>query len=361
MLTPASPARGWLVLVAVLPGIFLTLADATVMSVAIPQIIRSMTASVIAVSWVMNGYNLVLTVLFLTDGAAGRPLRAPARVRARASRCSRWPRIGCATADTVQVLIALPRGAGGRRGRGRAGVAGAAHAGVPGAPPGFAAGLFGALSSAAAAFGPVLGGVLVQRWDWPAIFWFNLPVGALGVVLALALIPRRPRDGRRRPLDWVGVALSCAGLLCLTLAIIQGNEWGWLSAPILGLFAGAAAILAGFVLWELRIPSPLFDLRHFRDRTWAAASAAIMTVDIAMMGAMFMLVIFMVAMMDYTELKAGLDDRHAAGGRPHHRAVRRPPRGPRRRPAPGRARRGAGGGRPGRHGPALAHGAAWTR
>ena len=62
------PTRGWLVLVAVLPGIFLTLADATVMSVAVPQIIRSMTASVIAVSWVMNGYNLVLTVLFLTMG-----------------------------------------------------------------------------------------------------------------------------------------------------------------------------------------------------------------------------------------------------------------------------------------------------
>ena len=209
-------------------------------------------------------------------------------------------------ADTVQVLVAFRV----VQGIGAAAVVPASLAllmrAYPARRQGFAAGLFGALSSAAAAFGPVLGGVLVQKWDWQAIFWFNLPVGALGVVLALALIRRRPPAAAGARLDWAGVALSSAGLLCLTLAIIQGNEWGWLSAQILGLFAAAAVILAGFVFWELRISAPLFDLRHFRDRTWAAASAAIMTVDVAMMGAMFMLVIFMVAMMDYTELKAGL-------------------------------------------------------
>ncbi len=300
-----APARSWLVLIAVLPGIFLTLADATVMSVAVPQIIRSMSASVISVSWVMNGYNLVLTVLFLTMGRLGDRF-GHKRVFTLGLAVFTAASLGCATAHTVQVLIAF-----------RVVQAVGASAVVPSSlallmqayparRQGFAAGLFGALSSAAAAFGPVLGGVLVQRWDWPAIFWFNLPAGALGVVLALVLIPRRRSLPERAPLDWLGVALSCAGLFSLTLAIIQGNEWGWTSAGILGLFAAAAALLATFVLWELRIPSPLFDLRHFRDRTFAAASAAIMTVDTAMMGAMFMLVIFMVAMMDYTELKAGL-------------------------------------------------------
>ena len=108
---------------------------------------------------------------------------------------------------------------------------------------GFAAGLFGALSSAAAAAGPVLGGVLVQRWGWPAVFWFNVPVGALGVVLALTLVRRRGGQRSAEPLDWPGVGLVTAGLFCLTLAIIQGNDWGWTSAVILGLFAAAAAIL----------------------------------------------------------------------------------------------------------------------
>ena len=154
--------------------------------------------------------------------------------------------------------------------------------------------------------GLVQKGVLVQRWGWPAVFWFNLPVGALGVALALTLVRRRGGQRSAEPLDWPGVGLVTAGLFCLTLGIIQGNDWGWTSPVILGLFAAAAAILGVWIWWELRTSSPLFDLRLFRKRTFAAASSAIMTVDTAMMGTSFMLVIFMIAMMDYTELKAGL-------------------------------------------------------
>ena len=153
----------------------------------------------------------------------------------------------------------------------------------------------------------MLGGVLIQKWGWPAVFWFNIPVGLVGIVLALTLVRgRRPRPAADEALDWPGVGLFSAGLFCLTLALIQGNDWGWTSAAVLVLSAGAAAFLATWVWWELRTPSPLFDLRLFRNRTFAAASAAMVTVDTAMMGTSFMLVIFMIAMMDYSELKAGL-------------------------------------------------------
>lgn len=304
--SPDGPApRPWLVLVALLPGIVLTLADATIMSVAIPLIIRRLESTVISVSWVMNGYNLVLTVLFLTMGRLadryGHKLLfvLGLGVFTVAS-------YACAQAATIDQLIAfrVVQAVGG------AAVIPTALAillqAFPADRQGFAAGLFGALSSAAAAAGPVLGGVLVERWGWPAIFWFNLPAGAAGVALALALVPRR--RGRRADarLDWLGVGLSSAGLFCLTLGLIEGNDWGWRSATTLGLFAGAAALLGAFVLWELRTPSPLFDLRLFKQRTFAAATSAMVTVDTAMMGTMFMLVIFMVAMMNYSELKAGL-------------------------------------------------------
>jgi DHA2 family methylenomycin A resistance protein-like MFS transporter len=287
------------------PGIILTLADATVMSVAVPLIIRRLEGSVVSVSWVMNGYNLVLTVLFLTMGRLAdryghKRLFVLGLVLFTAAS------FFCARATSVDALVAW-----------RVAQAVGAAAVVPTAltlllrafpedRQGFAAGLFGALSSFAAAAGPVLGGVLVQRWGWPAVFWFNLPVGALGVVLALTLVRGRRQAHAAEPLDWPGVGLVTAGLFCLTLAIIQGNDWGWTSAVILGLFAAAAAVLALWVWWELRIDSPLFDLRLFRRRTFAAASSAIMTVDTAMMGTCFMLVIFMIAIMDYTELKAGL-------------------------------------------------------
>ncbi|HEX5642203.1 MAG TPA: DHA2 family efflux MFS transporter permease subunit [Thermoleophilia bacterium] len=295
----------WLVVLALAPGVFLTLADATVMSVAVPLIIRRLEGSVISVSWVMNGYNLVLTVLFLTMGRlADRYGHKLLFVLGLALFTA--ASVSCARATSVDALIAWRV----VQAVGAAAVVPTALAlllqAYPEGRQGFAAGLFGALSSAAAAAGPVLGGVLVQRWGWPAVFWFNVPVGALGVAMALTLVRRRGGQRSAEPLDWPGVGLVTAGLFCLTLAIIQGNDWGWTSAVILGLFAAATAILGLWVWWELRTSSPLFDLRLFRRRTFAAASSAIMTVDTALMGTSFMLVIFMIAMMDYTELKAGL-------------------------------------------------------
>ncbi len=296
--------RPWLVVLALAPGVFLTLADATVMSVAVPLIIRRLEGSVISVSWVMNGYNLVLAVLFLTMGRlADRYGHKLLFVLGLA--LFTLASLFCARAASVDALIAwrVVQGVGAAAG-GPTALALLLQA-FPEGRQGFAAGLFGALSSAAAAAGPVLGGVLVQHWGWPAVFWFNLPVGVLGVALAATLVHRRGVR-LREPLDWPGVALVTAGLFCLTLAIIQGNDWGWTSLVILALFTGAVLFLGLWVWWELRTSSPLFDLRLFRSRTFAAASSAIMTVDTAMMGTSFMLVIFMIAMMNYTELRAGL-------------------------------------------------------
>lgn len=295
----------WLIVLALAPGIILTLADATVMTITVQKIIRELGGSVISVSWVMNGYNLALTVLFLTMGRLGdryghKLVFTLGLVLFTAAS------LPCALATSVHALVAWRV----LQALGAAAVVPTALAlllqAFPQSRQGFAAGLFGALSSFAAALGPVLGGVLVWRWGWPAVFWFNLPAGAFGVVLALVLLRGLHTPRTRAALDWPGVALVSAGLFCLTLAIIQGNEWGWVSAVILGLFAGGAALLAAWIWWELRAASPLFDLRLFRDRTFAAASTAIMTVDTAMMGTMFMLVIFMIAMMDFTEVKAGL-------------------------------------------------------
>ena len=245
----------WLVVLALAPGIFLTLADATVMSVAVPLIIRRLEGSVISVSWVMNGYNLVLTVLFLTMGRlADRYGHKLLFVLGLALFTA--ASVFCARAGSVDALIAWRV----VQAVGAAAVVPTALAlllqAYPEGRQGFAAGLFGALSSAAAAAGPVLGGVLVQRWGWPAVFWFNVPVGALGVAMALTLVRRRGGERSAEPLDWPGVGLVTAGLFCLTLAIIQGNDWGWTSAVILGLFAAAAVVLCLWTWWELRTSSP---------------------------------------------------------------------------------------------------------
>jgi EmrB/QacA subfamily drug resistance transporter len=283
----------------------LTLADATVMTITVQAIIRQVGGSVVSVSWVLNGYNLVLTVLFLPMGRLGDRY-GHKLVFALGLAVFTAASLPCALATSVPELVAWRV----VQAVGAAAVVPTALAlllqAFPARRQGLAAGLFGAVSSLALAVGPVLGGVLVWYRGWAAVFWLNLPVGILGVILVLALTRglRTPRT--RASLDWPGVGLFSAGLFCVTLAIIQGNDWGWVSGAVAGLVVGGAALLLAWVWWELRAPSPLFDLRLFRDRTFAASAAAVMTVDTAMMGAMFMGVIFMVAMMDYSELKAGL-------------------------------------------------------
>ena len=303
---PSGPAlHPWLVVLALTPGIILTLADATIMTITVQAIIRQVGGSVVSVSWIMNGYNLVLTVLFLPMGRLGDRY-GHKLVFTLGLALFTAASLPCALSTSIPELVAWRV----VQAVGAAAVVPTALAlllqAFPERRQGFAAGLFGAVSSLALAVGPVLGGALVWYRGWPAVFWFNLPVGILGVVLALTLMRSLRTPRTRQPLDWPGVGLVSSGLFCVTLAIIQGNDWGWASGAIIGLFAGGVALLLAWAWWELRTPSPLFDLRLFRDRTFAASASAVMTVDTAMMGTMFMSVIFMIAMMDYSELKAGL-------------------------------------------------------
>ena len=259
-LLDARPGAGraphpWLIVLALAPGIMLTLADATVMTITVQAIIRQVGGSVVSVSWVMNGYNLVLTVLFLPMGRLGDRY-GHKLVFTLGLALFTAASLPCALATSVPTLVAWRV----VQGVGAAAVVPTALAlllqAFPERRQGFAAGLFGAVSSLALAVGPVLGGVLVWYRGWPAVFWLNIPVGILGVILALTLTRglRTPRT--RAALDWPGVGLVSAGLFCVTLAIIQGNDWGWVSAAFIGLFAGGFAILLAWVWWEAAPPLP---------------------------------------------------------------------------------------------------------
>ena len=225
------------------------------MTITVQAIIRQVGGSVVTVSWVMNGYNLVLTALFLPMGRLGDRYghKLVFTVGLAVFTAASLP---CALATSIPTLVAW-----------RVVQAVGAAAVVPTAlalllqafserRQGFAAGLFGAVSSLALAIGPVLGGVLVWYKGWPAVFWLNVPVGIVGIILVLTLTRglRTPRT--RTSLDWPGVGLVSAGLFCVTLAIIQGNDWGWVSSAVIGLVAGGAALLLVWVWWELRTPLP---------------------------------------------------------------------------------------------------------
>lgn len=131
-------------------------------------------------------------------------------------------------------------------------------------------GVWGAVTGAAAAIAPVLGGLLIQAFDWRAIFLVNLPIAMLAIALTRRVLAEsRGEDG---PIDWLGAAsfTLCAG--ALTFGLIHGGSAGWSAAATLAAFAAAVLALAAFVVVERRRNKPLLDLAVLRDPSFAALS-----------------------------------------------------------------------------------------
>ncbi|WP_329087010.1 MFS transporter [Actinomadura citrea] len=147
-------------------------------------------------------------------------------------------------------------------------------------------GLMAAVMPLAFIGGPLLGGLVTDHLSWRWAFYVNLPLGALAlVVTALTMhLPKRPRGTSR--IDYVGAALLTGGIVCLSLMTSWGGlEYAWTSATIIGLGAGAAVLLTLFVLWELRVESPILPMSLFRSRNFTLASVLGFLVGFAMFGA----------------------------------------------------------------------------
>ena len=127
-----------------------------------------------------------------------------------------------------------------------------------------AIGIWAAVAGLGIAIGPVAGGWLLEHFSWGSVFLVNLPVVAFAVVAAPFLVPES-RDPAESRLDPLGAGLSTVGLGVLTWAIIEGQD-GWTGGTVLGGLAAGAVLLAAFVAWELRAPSPMLDVRLFRVR-----------------------------------------------------------------------------------------------
>src|SRR4029453_5766913 len=131
---------------------------------------------------------------------------------------------------------------------------------------GKAIGTWAGVSALALAIGPVLGGFLTESVSWRAIFFLKLPV-AVGAVAGNLFAARESRDETvEKRVDVPGVATITIGLTSLVLALVEGNQWGWGSARILGLFATAVVALTAFVVIEQRTRVPMVDFAFFRSK-----------------------------------------------------------------------------------------------
>jgi EmrB/QacA subfamily drug resistance transporter len=301
----AGDRHKWWVFVAVSFGIFMVLMDSTIVNIAVPTLMTDLHTTVVGVSWVLNAYNLALAVLFLAMGRfadrygqkvvflLGLAVFTALSLASGLSPSVSWM-IGFRVAQAVGGAAMLP-------------VSLAILLTVfPRRQHGFATALWGAVGGVAAALGPTLGGLIVEYVSWRWIFFVNVPIGLVGLLLGLRVLSERRTAGGAVGTDVAGIVLSAAGLFALTLALIQGGAWGWTSLLIISLFVGASLALAVFLVWELRSSSPLLNPRLFRVRPFAAADLAILAIGVSTTGSVFLLVIHLVTVAGFSELKAGM-------------------------------------------------------
>ncbi len=161
-----------------------------------------------------------------------------------------------------------------------------------------------ALGGAAAAFGPAVGGLLVAAsWRW--IFFVNVPIGLAALVIGWRRLPHVPGHPVRRP-DALGAVAITAAIGLLSLALVQGNDWGWGSVRTIAALAATVALLAGFVLRLLRHHNPLIDPALFRNRPFTGSSVAALLFNIAFGSMLLSIVLWEQQVWGWSALRTGL-------------------------------------------------------
>ncbi|MGI8511748.1 MAG: MFS transporter [Solirubrobacteraceae bacterium] len=296
--------RKWWTLTAVLVGVFMLLLDITVVNVALPNIQRDLDASFTDLQWVLNAYALTLASTLLVSGSVADRI-GRRRVFAIGLVLFSLASLGCGLVSTPLHLNLL-RGAQGIGGgmmfaTSLALIAGAFH----GRERGIAFGAFGAVTGAAVAVGPVLGGVLTDAFSWEAVFLVNVPIGVGALAMTLAKVDES-RDPQPAGVDVPGAVTLTGSLFLLVFALVRGNDEGWGSTMIVGFLAGSAALLAAFVAIELRREAPLFDLRLMKKPSFLGASLAAFCLSASMFAMFLYLTLYLQGVLGYTPLEAGL-------------------------------------------------------
>ncbi|OGA21139.1 MAG: multidrug MFS transporter [Betaproteobacteria bacterium RIFCSPLOWO2_02_FULL_67_26] len=171
---------------------------------------------------------------------------------------------------------------------------------------GMAMGFFGMSVILGPALGPVLGGVMIEHFNWRAIFTVGVPVSAVAILMGSLFLPEREEAEAPVRFDWPGFLLLVAALACLLTGLSNGQREGWHSNLILALFTVAALSAAGFVLWELRAPRPLVNLRVLANPQFTGAAAVAALFGVGLFGSTYLVPLFVQTVQHLTPYAAGL-------------------------------------------------------
>ena len=279
--------------------------DVTIVNVALPAIQRDLHAGLAGLQWIMDAYTLVVASLLMLSGSISDRFGRRRIFQIGLSFFVAGSLL-CSLAHTIGQLIAF-RAVQGLGASMLNPVALSIIANVFKDPKerGRAVGIWGAVGGISFALGPLLGGALTQTIGWRSIFWINIPIGILAVVLAAIYIPES-KAPRARAFDPVGQFLVFAALTTLTYAVIDGTHDGWSSHIILGLFLTSAASIFAFLLYEPRRRDPLVDLRFFRSVPFSSATVLGLCAFASFAGFLFLNALYLQQVRGFSAVHTGL-------------------------------------------------------
>jgi EmrB/QacA subfamily drug resistance transporter len=286
-------------------AVFAINVDTTIVNVALPSLVRELGASTSSLQWIVDAYNLAFAALVLAAGSLSDRFGRKGALLLGLFIFGVSTSIGALGTTSGQVIAArVAMGVGAaiifpntlsiltnvfsdRTERAKA------------------IGVWGATTGMAVAFGPIIGGWLLEQFWWGSVFLAMAPPAAIAMLLVMMFVPSS-RDPAAPRLDAFGLALSTATIGLLVYTVIEAPGRGWTAPGTLTGFAGAAVALVAFVMWERRVAEPMLDVELFKNLRFSAASGAISVAFFALFGFIFLIAMYFQFLHGYSPFSTGL-------------------------------------------------------
>ncbi|MFJ8659149.1 MFS transporter [Streptomyces sp. NPDC093795] len=305
---PTKGLRGhpWLTLIGVAVGVMMVALDGTIVAIANPAIKDDLGASLAQVQWITNGYLLALAVALITAGKLGdRFGHRQTFLIGIAGFALASGAIGLS--DSIGAVIAFRVLQGLFGALLMPAALGLLRATFPAEKLNMAIGIWGMVIGASTAGGPIVGGLLVEHVSWQSVFFINVPVGVVALVLGLVILKDHRAQNAPRSFDVVGILLLSGAMASLVWGLIKaGESWGWTGGKTWGCLLGAVLLFVLFAIWETKVKEPLIPLAMFRSVPLSAGVVLMVLMAFAFMGGLFFVTFYLQGVKGLSPVDSGL-------------------------------------------------------
>jgi len=299
-----NSAKGRWVLVATILASGMAFLAGTMVIIALPTIQSDLNASIYGIQWIVNSYVLALAVLILVSGSLGDRFGRK-RIFCYGIAVFVLGALLSGFAKSIAWLVAFQAFQGVGAAMMIPGSLAIINSCFASSHRGQAIGLWAGFAGGIAAFGPFLGGWLVETFSWPSVFFFNVPIGILALLVVSRFVPES-RNPEARRVDWVGTLFITLALFGLAYGLIRGPLAGWSSALVLTALATGIAGFIFFILYEMRATEPIVPLAIFKNPLVAGANMVTLLLYFALNGMIFFIVLNFQQVQGYSPIFAGL-------------------------------------------------------